>query len=140
MKKDIYEINFERLKKLGIIHDGKSAENQRLSSGGFMDIVVEKTYEDLPNNSEGYVLSLAHYYEQNGDLCSDPEMTIAIYPELKRVEALSFQQAMPPVYQVVYPEPGKFAPRLKRDLNNFLKTWLNNLIKQGHKSNTVKAA
>ena len=50
-----------------------------------------------------------------------------------RVEALTFQQANPAVYQVVYPEPGKVVPRLHRELNAFLGTWLRNLKAQGHR-------
>jgi len=30
------------------------------------------------------------------------------------------------------PEPGKVYPRLKKDLNAFLRQWLTNLIDQGH--------
>jgi uncharacterized protein YqiB (DUF1249 family) len=48
------------------------------------------------------------------------------------VEALTFGQAIPPIYQRVYPEPGKVVPRLKRELNAFLGTWLRNLKAQGH--------
>ena len=47
-------------------------------------------------------------------------------------EALIFQQAIPPIYQQVYPAPGKVIPALKRSLNSFLLTWLNNAIAQGH--------
>jgi len=46
---------------------------------------------------------------------------------------VSFQQAIPPIYQRVYPQPGKVVPRLKRDLNSFLTTWLRNLKQQGHR-------
>jgi uncharacterized protein YqiB (DUF1249 family) len=49
------------------------------------------------------------------------------------VEALSFEQAIPPINQVVYPEPGKVVPRLHRELNAFLGTWLRNLKAQGHR-------
>ena len=49
------------------------------------------------------------------------------------IEALTFQQAIPPIYQEVYPEPGKLIPQLKRELNDFLKTWLINLLSQGHR-------
>lgn len=44
-----------------------------------------------------------------------------------------FQQTSPPVYSVVYPEPGKVVPRLKRELNAFLGVWLRNLKAQGHR-------
>ncbi len=49
-----------------------------------------------------------------------------------RAEALTFQQAVPPIYQEVYPEPGKYSPRLYKELNDFLGLWLRNLEDQGH--------
>ena len=49
------------------------------------------------------------------------------------VEALMFQQAIPPIYSLVYPEPGKVAPKVKKDLNSFLSFWLRNLKEQGHR-------
>jgi len=107
----------------------------RLQATGFMDLVVEV----LPQFPEtgAMVLSLAHYFEQNGALCQDPEMEVRVFPPRDgrpgHVEALSFQQAIPPIYQRVYPEPGKVVPRLKRDLNSFLTTWLRNLKQQGHR-------
>ena len=54
-------------------------------------------------------------------------------PRHGRLEALTFQQAIPPVYQEVYPEPGRYYRKLKRDLNSFLTTWLRNLKDQGHR-------
>ena len=129
---NIYETIYKRLEKLGIIADGKSKNYRRSKSDPYMDLVVEKTGDDLPNDNKGFVISIAHYFEQNGDLCCDPEMTIAIYPESKQAEALTFQQAIPPIFQQVYPEPNKFYPRLKKDLNSFLKQWLKNLIDQDH--------
>jgi hypothetical protein len=51
---------------------------------------------------------------------------------LALAEAYSFQQAIPPIYQDVYPEPGKVRPKLKKELNSFLRLWLQNLIDQDH--------
>lgn len=42
----------------------------KVSSGGFMDLVVENIG---PNQ-----VSIAHYYEQNGDLCQDPEIVFLV--------------------------------------------------------------
>ena len=140
MRKSVYETNFDRLVKLGVVVNGKSSGYAKSVSDGFMDLVIESTSDELPNDNEGYVLSLAHYYEQSGDLCCDPEMTVAIYPTLKMVEVLTFQQAIPPIYQEVYPEPGKFYPKLKRDLNTFLEQWLENLIDQQHGFNRELSA
>ena len=60
----------------------------------------------------------------------DPDMEIAVYHDRKAVEALSYQDAFG--YRQVYPEPGKVDINAKRELNDFLNTWLNNLKMQGH--------
>ena len=124
--------------KLGIVTDGELRANGRSQSGGFMDLVFEK----LPhlNGASGQTsnaFSMAHYFEQNGDLCQDPEMVVLVYPELAMAEAYSFQQAIPPVYQEVYPEPGRYRPKLKTELNRFLRQWLQNLIDQSHGKNWI---
>jgi hypothetical protein len=107
----------------------------RLRADGFMPLVVEVLSQDRATG--GIVLSLAHYFEQRGDLCQDPEMEVRVFPPREGqpglVEALTFAQAIPPVYQRVYPEPGMVNPHLQRELNAFLGTWLRNLKAQGHR-------
>jgi len=132
VRKPIYQLNFERLEKLmgQKLFELQAHKSYRLRSGGYMDLVVERL---TPCEETGPMeLSMTHYYEQNGDLCPDPDMTLKVYRH-GMLEALSFQQTSPSVYQVVYPEPGKFYPRLKPSLNNFLGTWLRNLEAQGHR-------
>ena len=129
-----YRRNFQKLVQLGVISAtgelmfsyGKSV------SDGYMDWSVEHLGDAVPNQQSGFVLSLTHYFKQNGDLCKDPDMVIAVYPQQQAVEALSFQMDIPPIYQEVYPQPGKVAPSLKKSLNAFLTTWLDNLVTQGH--------
>lgn len=116
MKRTIYEINYERVLPL-------LADFREIKVPGYMPLVVQKIGENE--------YSIAHYYEQNGDLMWDPEMTIRVYPDLKMVEALTYTQDNLGIYQEVYPEPGKFYPRLKRELNSFLGMWLKNLKDQG---------
>jgi len=118
----------------------------RLRAPGFMDLVIEV----LPSCEEtgGMVLSLVHYFEQNGDLCQDPEMTVRLFhpgmtifqqlcpstdPSRGRAEALDFQQAIPPIFQRIYPRPGSYHPNRRRELNEFLGFWLKNLGEQGHR-------
>jgi len=133
----IYERNFTRLQALmgQPLADLKEHTVYRLKAPGFMDLVLEVLIT-FPEN-ETLILSLCHYFEQNGDLCQDPEMEVRVYlPKRERrgmVEALSFQQALPPIYQRVYPEPGKVIPLLRQQLNSFLGLWLRNLKQQGHK-------
>ena len=47
------------------------------------------------------------------------------------IEALSYQLDSMGIYQEVYLEDGRFYPRLKAELNDFLNIWLKNLIDQG---------
>ena len=128
----MYELNYTRLKTLigQPFSDLRSGRSYRLRAPGFMDLVIEVLPPDPETGS--VVLSLAHYFEQNGDLCQDPEMTVRVFSH-GMVEALTFQQAIPPVYSEVYPEPGKVATRVKRQLNTFLNQWLRNLLAQGHR-------
>ena len=125
----IYERIYQKLEQLGItglIDSGTEAAKSTAS--GFMDLSFDRLYDE-----EGaVVIALAHYYKQNGDLCADPDMEIRVYPQRGMAEALTFQQAIPPIYQQVYPAPGKVIPRLKTSLNTFLLTWLTNAIAQGH--------
>jgi len=148
MSRNSYEINYARLEALM----GRQLPHlefdtvYRLRARGFMDLVVER----LPDcqETDGIVLSLCHYFEQNGDLCQDPEMTVRLFPPgllifqqlapstdpaLGRAEALTFQQASPPIYQQIYPKPGSYYKSLRRDLNSFLGQWLRNLKTQGHR-------
>jgi len=130
MSTDIYNRNFDKLEKLGIIDlINTRKEAAKSKCDGFMDLHFDRLYEE----DGTVIIALAHYFKQNGDLCSDPDMQIRVHPEQRTAEALTFQQALPPVYQEVYPAPGKVIPRLKKELNSFLSTWLHNCIQQGHK-------
>lgn len=135
MKKTIYETNYDRLIKLGVIaKDGAMPKPYSKShTNDFMDLIIERVeHMDGVSGNAGIAFSMAHYFQQNGDLCKDPEMVVIVYPTIKMVEALTFEQSLPPIYQVVFPEPGKFYPQLRKELNGFLRLWLSNLIDQGH--------
>jgi hypothetical protein len=132
----VYRQNYQRLEALlgQPIPDLRPETVYRLRAEGFMDLVLEVLSRD--RGTGAVVLSLAHYFEQHGDLCQDPEMVVRAFPptegESGLLEALTFRQAIPPIYHEVYPEPGKVIPRLRRELNEFLTTWLRNLKAQGH--------
>ncbi len=136
MKNMIYETMYNKLVKLGIINqDGslKFDEYIKLKSGIFMDLNIDHLSHKDDENS--IVISLAHNFIQNGDVMADPDMEIKIIPSMKMVEALTFQQDSTGTYQQVYLEDGRFYPTLKTDLNNFLNSWLKNLIEQGFSNN-----
>lgn len=136
MRKTIYETNYNRLVKLGVISKDGAIPNQcrRSQVAGLMDWVVERLphLDGASGNDEGIAVALAHYFEQNGDPCKGPEMVVLIYPSQRMAEAFTFEMSIPPIYQQVFPEPGKLYPRLRTELNEFLRQWLNNLIAQQH--------
>lgn len=48
-------------------------------------------------------------------------------------EALTFRNDYLEIFQEVYPEPEKYYPKLKKELNAFLNDWLKNMIEiQGY--------
>lgn len=133
----LYERNYRRLEAIigRPLPDLESGVVYRLRAEGFMDLALEVLSQDRTTGA--MVVSIAHYFESRGDLCQDPEMEVRVFPPREGqpglVEALTFAQAIPPIYQRVYPEPGMVVPRLKRELNSFLGTWLRNLKAQGHR-------
>ena len=135
MRRNTYEMIFHRLEQLGIdintaLDGPDSAKSVADPDGGFMDLHLDNLGTRGPAGS--FDISLAHYFKQNGDMCCDPDMEIRVYPQWKMAEALTFQMTIPPVYQEVYPEPGKVYPKVKAELNHFLKMWLRTCINQGH--------
>ena len=129
----VYEANYRKLEGILNIEDflkHNTGFNLKLKSSGYMDLSVEI----LEKTSDYIRISMTHYGEQNGDLMADPDMEIKIYKEHQTAEALSFQNDYIGIYQVVYPEAGIVNLKLKKELNDFLGTWLNNLKIQGFKN------
>jgi hypothetical protein len=133
-RKTIFQTNFDKLKKLGVINQDNSIPvYARSKSEGYMDLVVEALpHLDGFKGDAWLAFSMAHYFVQNGDLCRDPDLVILCHPGLNMVEVYSFQQDIPPLYQEVYPNANQFYLKLRKELNSFLRTWLTNLINQNH--------
>lgn len=122
MSKNVYNSIFQKMKQIGILNkEGiMEAEYLKFTSNGLMDLNVD----NLLHNH----IALAHNGLQNGDVMRDPDVEVQIYPEKQQAEALTFQNDYLGIYQVVYPEPGKYYPKLKKELNDFLNDWLQNII------------
>jgi hypothetical protein len=102
----------------------------RIKSEGFMDLVVERLGtgpRKLP------LVSVAHYYVQNGDMMRDPEMTFEV--DGANFWPVSFQQDSLGLYQEAcfVGESGAtlVRPRLLKDLQKFARSWNMNLRAQG---------
>ena len=127
----IYADNYRRLKELGIL-DAMSAEHStHFKAPGFMDLVIEAIGEYTRDGKAYPLLSIAHYYEQNGDLCPDPEMEILLNHEFGYCEAMTMSATYG--YFEVYPGENLVNLRNKKELNAFLGQWLKNIKDQGHK-------
>ena len=122
MDRKIYKQIFSRLQTLGILDETgvMKASYMRFTVKGLMDLHVD----NLLNNT----ISVAHNGKQNGDVMCDPDVQVWIHPDHKEAEAMTFQNDYLGIYQEVYPEPGKYRPKLKKDLNDFLADWLKTII------------
>lgn len=124
---DLYQQIYKKLllvvpRLLEIEESGKSVV------AGYMDLNLDV----LKRGSDKTIIALSHYYKHpSGDMIADPDMEIAVYPPRSMAEALTYQDSFG--YRAVYSEGGtKVDVRARRDLNEFLKQWLDNLIEQGH--------
>jgi hypothetical protein len=137
MPKNRYNHIYTKLSKL--IPNIEAPGNEfhaKYKSGAFMPLTLEKLY-DHPTRKGSYIISMMHYYTQNGDLMRDPDMEIIIHPDMEAAEALSFRQDGTVVgggtyFKEVYTDDFKKVNTYqKKDQNAFLNQWLTNLDKQG---------
>jgi uncharacterized protein YqiB (DUF1249 family) len=122
MRRNVFEMIYARLQEIGILdEDGEmKAEYMKFKSPGLMDLNVDRLTGDT--------IALAHNGKQNGDVMADPDVEVRINRPGKMAEALTFKNDYLGIFQEVYPEPGKYYPKLKKELNDFLNDWLKNMI------------
>ena len=127
----IYETNYERLEKLGVFNMKELEDHVKIKMGGYMPFCVE-LINNMPEKGDAEY-SLCFYGEQNGDLMRDPELIVRIFHDIKMAEATYFRNDYVGLEQYVYPEPGYVNPALKKDLNSYLRTFLEDIRKMGIK-------
>lgn len=126
------------LEKLG------TNEHCKLITEGFMPLVIEQIAEDIQTPfGTAKLVSLAHYYEQNGDPMRDPEMVFIVADkrqEKREYEKIlifpqMFQQDNLSVYEEsICIEDGKtttFKPHWYKGHLQFANQWLLNIREQG---------
>lgn len=99
----------------------RDKEYLKIESQGFMPLIIEK----IGNNE----ISLAHYFESNGDLVEDIDVTVKINIKNKTAEVLSYQDCFK--YKQIYHDDGTTNEKLKKDITNFFLKWLRTLKQQG---------
>jgi len=89
------------------------------------------------------IVSVAHYFTQNGDLMADPEMTFLYTTADGKAYPLSFRQDSTGTYWVGawQADDGRWMlrPRMQRDHAIFAATWLRN-IREQHNLRLTKGA
>lgn len=107
--------------------NGKKVDN---TNGAFMPVHMELIHQ----NGHGQHYSIAHYYEQQGDLMRDPEMIFLLSASDNQIYPLSLQQdGLPPV-QIAAEAPDdeniRFNHKLQVDITNFANIWMKNICEQ----------
>jgi hypothetical protein len=103
---------------------------------GFMRLCIERIGDC--NMFPGFsTISVAHYYEQNGDMMRDPEMTFAVDETLETVIPLTFRQDGGIGFEqeaFFLNEQGKVMvrPAIAQELKSFARIWDRNIGKQGY--------
>ena len=95
----------------------------RCESDGFEPLIIE----DISIGYNGTHYSIVHYYEQNGDLMRDPEITFKIDRENKSITATSYQMDSLGLYEDFSVHRGK------ADCESFFVQWLTNIENQHYK-------
>lgn len=100
---------------------------------GIMPVAVECIGKSENTHFSGKIWSIAHYFEQMGDLCADPEMTFleterGIYPlsfEMQGSILARFEQSV----NLNKPNPT-YIPPLQKEHASFANQWMINIKHQ----------
>jgi len=106
--------------------EGRKVDN---SNGTYMPVSVHL----LTQTPLGKVYSVTHYFEQNGDLMSDPDMTFLLADLNGEVYPMTYRQDSLGMYQVaVQFDNGKtlVRPKLQKDLATFANRWMGSIKRQ----------
>ncbi len=121
----------ETLVAKALENEGHIKINNNKPDSGLMPVSVEI----LQRKDQRFVVSVAHYYEQNGDLMRDLDMTfLAIWKGAEKSEfyPLSFQQDGTGVFQEsatldIDLNVTAFKPRQQADHAVFVGLWMKNV-------------
>ncbi len=93
----------------------------------FMPVSIEFLYE----GKLGKVYSVSHYYEQNGDLMSDPDVTFIILKTDEKIYPMTFRQdnlGIDDVFMLIDSDGNlKYKKHQQKDLGVFCNQWILNI-------------
>lgn len=126
----VFNCLVEGLDKVG---DAKKIDN---TNRAFMPVSVEKIFEEKRSGVLFEHFSVCHYYEQNGDLMRDPEMTFIkvntaigakIFPAYFRQDNIAKEE-----FSIWRDETGKILTikKLQADHTSFANLWMRNIRDQ----------
>lgn len=123
---NLYSQVFNRL--LDVIPDLQSIDDVGLSK---VDGTWPRHFDVVSRSPTKLIIMLGHSRAEGGGVVINPEMTIAVYLDRGMAEALTYRE----VYMsnsVYSPDRSHIDILAKRVLNDYLYTWLGNLIVAGH--------
>ena len=129
MKKLNKESTKTMVKLIGKMEDGYA----KIDNGG--EGIMAVSIEDIGTRIGNQIISVAHYYKQNGDLMADPEVTFMKIETDGNTEffPLSYKQAslgMDREYVIFEDEKIRFDRSKQNDLKNFCNNWFKNIADQ----------
>jgi hypothetical protein len=139
-------LNKDAARVMDILTDGLNEHTPHRKidgANGFMAVVVEWIGYAQIGTDQGDLFSVAHYYEQNGDLMRDPEMIFykagagSYFATYYRQDNLGIEQE-----SVLWDEDGKIKGYYRReqsDQTSFANTWMRNMKHQQNLSEKVAA-
>lgn len=98
------------------------------TDGAFMAVSIDCLAEHADGSK---LFAVAHRFEQNGDLCPDPD--VEFYVTALGVAPTAIDQSFGGYRRSVEIENGKparFYPRAQADLTSFCNTWMTNIRQQ----------
>lgn len=117
---DVYEKIYQDLNHIGVmaIHDYAVIRNDP-DPPLYIDRIGPDRY------------AIAHNRVENGQVITDTDMEIQVYPDRRMAEPLTYQDST--TRKVVYSEPGRVDLKVKNELTLFLERWLSSLVKSGYR-------
>lgn len=122
---------YKRMTSIGLINDKSFIADCILTANGFQDLHIESlgAWRDKSGRSQA-VISMAHYYIQNGEMMRNPDVVFGINHKTRAIYPLSYRNDSLGANQDVLKE-GSVNTIMEKDIGRFLKIWLTNIEQQG---------